>query len=89
MEFLGTICGLGPVFYFYLQIAITLAIVHAHLSTTGARVFSWHGVLHLHPLLHADPGFYVNPHLQLENDKGDGLLHVYLLLPVRPDFARI
>ena len=68
-----------PLPYFYFQTSTTLVSLHNGFPETCSSIFRRHGLLHNLIIHDVSYGVHVHFTLQLENDKNDGVLYVYLL----------
>ena len=66
-----------------LQITVTMVFVLISILETCQGVCCRHDLLGGDPVWNAVSGVHLNPPLQLEDDQGNGVLHVFTLLCVR------
>ena len=74
-------------FQIFLQVAAALVFVLASLHGRCASVRGRHDLLSGDPVRNAVSRLLLHPSFQLENDQGNGILHVLTLFCVRCYFA--
>ena len=76
-------------FHYDFQVAVPVAAVRDRVLEAGEGVCDGDGLLDRHPVRDADARLLQHPHLQLEDDKGNGALHVPALLRLRRRQPRV